>query len=102
MGGGQVRKEQGALQEPHMGDPEATTCRSAKCRVRSAEWGVAAQGRFMASIHVRLLEVFPAHEPLRIPLTRPSGALSTTGGEGRGEGVRPLGNRGTVQLRIGD
>ena len=28
------------------------------------------------------------HEPRRIPLTRPSGTLSPTGGEGWGEGVR--------------
>src|SRR6187401_1329565 len=28
------------------------------------------------------------HEPRRIPLTRPSGTLSPSGGEGWGEGVR--------------
>jgi len=28
------------------------------------------------------------HEPVEIPLTRPSDTLSPSGGEGRGEGVR--------------
>ena len=28
------------------------------------------------------------HEPMEIPLTRPSDTLSPSGGEGRGEGVR--------------
>ena len=32
------------------------------------------------------------HEPRRIPLTRPSGTLSPSGGEGWGEGVRFMGS----------
>src|SRR5207249_3646342 len=40
--------------------------------------------RFMASIHVRILEVFPIHEP---PLSRPSATLSPPCGERAGRGV---------------
>src|SRR5947199_1494437 len=40
--------------------------------------------RFMASIHVRILEVFPIHEP---PLSRPAATLSPPCGERAGRGV---------------
>src|SRR2546422_190981 len=40
--------------------------------------------RFMASIHVRILEVSPSHEP---PLSRPSATLSPPCGERAGRGV---------------
>ena len=38
------------------------------------------------------------HEPRRVPLTRPSGTLSPSGGEGWGEGVRFM---ESVGLRAG-
>ena len=43
--------------------------------------------RFMESLHGSAT-AHRDHEPRRIPLTRPSGTLSPSGGEGLGEGVR--------------
>src|SRR2546429_7925751 len=44
--------------------------------------------RFMESKHLQKLDVSWGHEPLAIPLNRPPGTFSPSGGEGRDEGVR--------------
>src|SRR5437016_6164859 len=55
-------------------------------RVNRTDVGVRAPtGKFMESLH-GLLTAHWDHE-LRCPRTRPSGTLSPTGGEGRGEGA---------------
>jgi hypothetical protein len=38
------------------------------------------------------------HEPLRIPLNRPAGTFSPTGGEGWDEGVRLMGGENLQSL----
>jgi len=42
----------------------------------------------MESEHLQNLDVSWGHEPVGIPLNRPPGTFSPTGGEGRDEGVR--------------
>src|SRR6185369_11895223 len=55
---------------------------------RRADWKVGVTAaRFMESLHSSATAHWD-HEPRRIPLTRPSGTLSPSGGEGWGEGVR--------------
>ena len=49
------------------------------------------RGRFMESEHLQKLDASWDLEPVGIPLSRPSGTFSPTGGEGRDEGVRFMG-----------
>ena len=70
-----------------------TPCASSFVPQESVVAGVGAQRtarptlRFMESLHGSATAHWD-HEPRRIPLTRPSGTLSPSGGEGWGEGVR--------------
>jgi hypothetical protein len=52
---------------------------------------VPSPGWFMESEHLPNADVSWGHEPLGIPLNRPSGTFSPTGGEGWDEGVRFMG-----------
>jgi hypothetical protein len=47
--------------------------------------------RFMGRANLQGLDADRCHEPLEIPLIRPSGTFSPTGGEGWDEGVRFMG-----------
>src|SRR5256885_9173821 len=44
--------------------------------------------RFMGREHLQNSDVNRGHEPIAIPLNRPPGTFSPTGGEGRDEGAR--------------
>src|SRR2546426_3104956 len=48
------------------------------------------EGWFMESEHLQKLDVSWGHEPAGIPLNRPPGTFSPTGGEGRDEGGRVM------------
>src|SRR5216117_862631 len=51
-------------------------------------WEGPGVGRFMGREHLQNSDVNRSHEPVGIPLNRPSGTFSPIGGEGRDEGVR--------------
>src|SRR5438046_3889588 len=66
----------------HRGQEPATTTFCCICNKRLHRW----RGRFMGSEHLQNSDVNRSHEPVGIPLNRPSGTFSPIGGEGRDEG----------------
>src|SRR5437867_12795865 len=68
----------------HRGQEPATTNFCCICNKSLHKW----RRRFMERGHLQNSDVNRSHEPIGIPLNRPPGTFSPTGGEGWDEGVR--------------
>src|SRR5438046_9216316 len=82
LGGGEGRGEGGGYPV----SSRASAWKSTKPYFH-AKWYPERDGGFMGSEHLQNSDVNRGDEPVGIPLNRPPGSFSPTGGEGRDEGV---------------